>query len=269
MGNTTSAVQSQIKDLEYKWIPSRDQWLAMKPSERLNSLAETCWNPKIYSHTYSLDRLAVKRIFSTFPWPEGTTKEAKNTFEYTLSPDFYGNEIPLHYYRCNMERQLKYLMLLIGQEIMLLRQKEIAQETHTQVPQSAPTPAPPKKSFTENEVNCINTTGTPIHFPNGRVVDPIPHKLEIYKSEHDLFKTTDGAQFTGFNVDNKTLTQNYKILQQYNKAADTILVINENLAMWWVDIIEDVEWNGPIAYPVIEDGVCVKLACINLNVLNE
>lgn len=255
MGNNPS-YQSKLKDPEYKWIPSREYWLNLKPSKRLGELAQLCWHENMYSTFYSLDRHAVNRIFNAFPWPEGTSELATNAFKSMLSPELYKENLP--WCRYNLERRLKYLLFLIGQEELLLYKKELNQVSCPQFPLQAP-----KKSFTFDDITYINATGASLKFPDGRVIDPIPHTLKIYKSEHQLGKTVNGVQFTGFNVDSNTLTQNFKELQQYNNGVDTILVINETLAMWWVDIIEDVEWNGPIAYPVIVDDVCVKLNIVN------
>lgn len=258
MGNNSS-YESKIKDPEFKWIPSRDYWLTLKPSDRLTELAELCWHENLYNTFYSLDRHAVFRIFKTFPWPEGTTKDATNAFNNMVDPELYAQR-NLSWARYHLERNIKYLLFLIGREVVALHEKE-SQESRPQAPQRSSAPVP-KKQIDPYSMTYINSTGTSLKFPNGRVIDPIPHTLTIYKSENQICITTDGVQFTGFNIDTKTLTQNYKELQQYNSGDYTMLVISEKLALWWVDIIDDVEWNGPIAYPEIVDGVCVKLNCL-------
>lgn len=274
MGNTSSAdsYKSRLRDPEYKWIPTREYWLSLKPSMRLRKLCEICTNENLYLvSTDSLDRQAVKLIFTTFPWPEGTTEEATNQFNImsgnTPGYELYKPNVYLPTYRCLIERNLKYFTYLLGQEDILLSQKEVYQEKRSNVPviQIPRSTTPENKPFTVENMTFINTTGTPLKFPSGRVIDPIPETLDIYKTETHLDKTSDGVEITGFNLESKSIPMNYDALQKYNKE-NTMLIIKENLAMWWVDIIEDIEWNGPIAFPIIVDGVCVNLHVVNDNV---
>ena len=252
MGNGWASSTPVNNKLPAYRLPTAEEFEKMSSIEKLSKFLSLLLSDKGLLSTGSVSLCFLRDLINVFPWPTNfarleTTECYNNIIRCVNAIDRKGAEL-----------YVRQLCAFIGIELEMENERNREREKHRIASSStfrAPTiqPLQPKSKILQplkQPLTYINATGKPLTLLNGNIIEPVQETLDFQTDTIYVDTTPEGVSCLEWNI--TETVPNVEILQKYN-AENAMLIINEKLAIWWFDVSEDIEWNGPVAFPVFNN----------------